>query len=202
MPHPTLPYSAQPAACCVVGILGLGLLSRNLILAIARQGFPVAGYDSDSGRSRELQRSAVGLPVTVCDTVQEFIRTIPPPRAILILVQGGPQVEAIFHDMGEYLDPGDLIIDAVSYHHISTPRRRTFFAGHGVHFLSTGIGASGHGYEYCCRALYPELQKICSRILPLFQGVATTVPGEPCVTYVGRKIEQQLRRLEGVGDTP
>ena len=202
MTQPILPYSAQPAACSVVGVLGLGLLSRNLILAIARQGYPVAGYDSDPGRSRELQRDAVGLPVTVCDTVQEFTCLICPPRAILILVQGGPHLEATFQGLAECLDPGDLIIDAVSYHHISTPRRRTFFAGHGVHFISTGIGASGHGYEYCCRALYPELQKICSRILPLFQAVATTVPGEPCVTHVGRKIEQQLRRLEGVEETP
>jgi 6-phosphogluconate dehydrogenase len=202
MTHPTAPTSALPPPCCVVGILGLGLLSRNLILAIARHGFPVAGYDSDPGRRGELQGNARGLPVTVCHTLQEFTTLICPPRSILILVQGGPGLEATFHDLGEFLEPGDLIIDAVSYHHLSTPRRRTFFAGRGVHFLSTGIGASGHGHEYCCRALYPELQEICRRIRPLFQVVATMTPGEPCVTFVGRQIERQLGRLEGVEAAP
>ena len=39
--------------------------------------------------------------------------------------------------------------------------------------------------------------ELCRRIRPLFQSAATSAPGEPCVTFVGRQIELQLRRLEG-----
>jgi 6-phosphogluconate dehydrogenase len=184
---------------CTLGILGLGLLSRNLILTIARQGFKVAGYDSNPQLVAELRKSSGDLPVLACDTIREFTGHLSPPRSILILVQGGPQLEVTFRELGDYLDAGDLMIDGASYHHIFTPRRRLFFAGHGAHFLSTGIAATGNVHQYGCSALYPELQETCRRIRPLFESAATKAPGEPCVTFVGRQIEQQLRRLEKAG---
>ncbi len=182
---------------CTLGILGLGLLSRNLTLAVARQGFSVAGYDRDPHLVAELRTQSRGLPVLPCTTIEEFIGQLSPPRAILILAQGGPQLDATFQELGEQLAAGDFMIDGGSYHHVFTPRRRTFFAGHGVHFLSTGIAISCHSHQYGCHPLFPELMELCRRIRPLFQSAATSAPGEPCVTFVGRQIELQLRRLEG-----
>lgn len=179
-----------------LGFLGLGLLSRNIVLAAARQGFPVAGYDRDPGQAAVLRKQSGGLPVTVCATIAEFIGILRPPRAILVLLQGGPQLEELFRELGMLLTAGDLLIDGASYHHVVTPRRRRFFAGHGVHFLSAGIGSSGHCHQYGCRHLYPELQESCRRIRPLFESTAIAAAGEPCVTFVTQQVAGQLRRLE------
>ena len=179
-----------------LGFLGLGLLSRNLMLAAARQGFPVAGYDRDPGQAAVLRKQSGGLPVTVCATMAEFIGVLRPPRAILVLLQGGPHLEELFRELAILMNAGDLLIDGASYHHVVTPRRRRFFAGHGVHFLSAGIGSSGHCHQYGCRQLYPELQESCRRFRPLFESTAIAAAGEPCVTFVARQVAALLRRLE------
>ncbi len=178
-----------------IGILGLGLLSRNLILTIARQGFPVICHDADPLRSSELRERAGGLPIRLCDAIDEFAKQLSPPRAILMLMPGGPHLEGLFHELGTHLAPGDFIIDGASTHHIFTPRRRKFFADHGIHYLATGIAAPCHGNDPCYCALFPELEKLCGRIAPIFDAVARTATGEPCVTFVGEQVGKHLRRL-------
>jgi 6-phosphogluconate dehydrogenase len=40
---------------CAIGLVGLGVMGRNLVLNIADHGFGVAGYDLDPAKTRRLQ---------------------------------------------------------------------------------------------------------------------------------------------------
>lgn len=39
-----------PLRCSEIGMVGLGVMGRNIVLNIADHGFPVAGYDKDTAK--------------------------------------------------------------------------------------------------------------------------------------------------------
>ena len=45
---------------CDIGMIGLGVMGRNLVLNIVDHGFSVAGYDGNAEKSGELMRKATG----------------------------------------------------------------------------------------------------------------------------------------------
>jgi hypothetical protein len=46
-----------------IGMVGLGVMGRNLVLNMADHGFPVAGYDKDQSQGRG---PAPGIPAAQC----------------------------------------------------------------------------------------------------------------------------------------
>ena len=53
-----------------VGVIGLGVMGRNLALNIERNGFPVAGYDIDAEKARESRTAFAGKRMAAKNTKQ------------------------------------------------------------------------------------------------------------------------------------
>ena len=99
------------AALCEVGMVGLGVMGRNLALNMADKGFSVAGYDRDQGQAEALLREAGGRPARTAATMEELARLLRVPRAIMVLVPAGPPVDAVIEDILPHLVPGDVLMD-------------------------------------------------------------------------------------------
>lgn len=56
-----------------IGMVGLGVMGRNLLLNMAEHGFTVSGYDKDSGKVQELCLQAGNKHVFGADSLEEFI---------------------------------------------------------------------------------------------------------------------------------
>ena len=41
-----------------IGMIGLGVMGRNMLLNMADHGFPVVGYDKDPGKVEALQKES------------------------------------------------------------------------------------------------------------------------------------------------
>ena len=106
-----------------IGIVGLGVMGRNLALNIADKGFPVAGYDSDGKQVEALNREAEGRPAVGAATAGELVRLLRTPSAILMLVPAGPPVDAVIEALLPLLRPGDLLIDGGNSHFRETDAR-------------------------------------------------------------------------------
>jgi 6-phosphogluconate dehydrogenase len=50
----------QPQQQHAVGMIGLGVMGRNMLLNMADHGFPVAGYDKDSTKVEALRKESAG----------------------------------------------------------------------------------------------------------------------------------------------
>jgi 6-phosphogluconate dehydrogenase len=69
------------------GIVGLGVMGRNLLLNMADHGFAVAGFDLDQQKI-SLLKSEVSSVHLVQGTTQvaQFVNLLRKPRAIMLLV--------------------------------------------------------------------------------------------------------------------
>ena len=168
-----------------IGMIGLGVMGRNLALNIADKGFPVAGYDTDQKQVEALMREAEGRPAAGAATVGELVRLLRTPVAVIMLVPAGPPVDAVIDALLPHLRPGDLLIDGGNSYFRETDARIRRLEER--HILYMGVGISG-GETW--RALRSEHHAGrtgggYARVRPIFEAAAAKVDGEPCVAYLG-----------------
>ena len=70
---------------CEIGMVGLGVMGRNLLLNIAERGFAVAGFDKDAVQLARLQEEAGKLPVVPCRDLARFLAVLRRPPAVPVV---------------------------------------------------------------------------------------------------------------------
>jgi len=86
-----------------IGMIGLGVMGRNMLLNMADHGFTVAGYDKDPGKVEELQKESAGDNIHGVGNIEHFIALLRRPRAIMMLVSAGPPVDSVIGDLLPHL---------------------------------------------------------------------------------------------------
>ncbi len=171
---------------CDLGLIGLGVMGRNLALNIADHGFPVAVYNRTAERTREfMEEEVAGRDIRPGYTLGEFLGLLRRPRAILILVPAGPAVDAVIGELLPLLAAGDLIIDSGNSHFTDTDRRSKSCADKGLLFMGLGISGGEHGARYGASLMPGGPREGFERVRPILEAVAAQVEGEPCVAYLG-----------------
>ena len=83
---------------CVLGMIGLGVMGRNLLLNMADHGFSVAGFDIDKDKVDSLRTESKELNVQGATTIEAFLKLLQKPRAIMLLVPAGKPVDAVINE--------------------------------------------------------------------------------------------------------
>jgi 6-phosphogluconate dehydrogenase len=168
-----------------IGMVGLGVMGRNLLLNMAEHGFSVAGYDKDPQKVASLRSEAAGLPVQAAEDVKSFLDLLQTPRAMLLLVPAGPIVDNVIYDLLPHLVKGDLIIDAGNSHFTDTDLREKALAPMGIHFFGMGVSGGEAGARHGPSMMPGGSHSAYQRVKDILEASAAHVDGEPCVTYLG-----------------
>jgi 6-phosphogluconate dehydrogenase len=168
-----------------IGVIGLGVMGRNLVLNIAEHKFPVAGYDKKSEQVEQLRKDSAGLPVRPCEKLRDFISALRKPRIVLMLVPAGAPVDSVLRDMLPHLSKGDILIDAGNSYFEDTNLRAKNFAGRGIHFLGVGVSGGEEGARRGPSIMPGGPEDAYRAVEPILTAIAAKVNGEPCVAYLG-----------------
>jgi 6-phosphogluconate dehydrogenase len=168
-----------------IGMVGLGVMGRNLVLNIADNGFSVAGFDKDSAQVQALRSEAGERSVTGAESMQEFVDLLRRPRAVMMLVPAGAPVDAVIRDLLPHLEPGDLIIDGGNSHFSDTDLRVKTLAEKDILYLGVGVSGGEHGARFGPSIMPGGSPEAYERVQPIFEAAAARVNDEPCVTYLG-----------------
>ncbi len=169
------------------GMIGLGVMGRNLLLNMADHGFAVVGFDKDAQKGSTLESSASpGTTVKGVTTLAEMVQLLEKPRKMMMLVPAGKPVDDVIESLLPLLEKGDIVIDGGNSHYTDTLRRVTYMEGKGFHFMGVGISGGEQGARTGPSimpggdpAAYPFVQ-------PILEAVAAKVNGEPCVAHLGK----------------
>jgi 6-phosphogluconate dehydrogenase len=172
-------------ASCEIGMVGLGVMGRNLLLNMADHGFSVAGFDQDPSKVTALSQESKEHAVYAVDDVKEFIQALRQPRAIMLLIPAGPPVDSVIQELLPLLEPGDLIIDAGNSYFEDTNRRERDLTPQGIQFLGVGVSGGEEGARHGPSIMPGGTQKAYERVRPVLEAVAAKVNNEPCVTHLG-----------------
>src|ERR1039457_3018675 len=168
-----------------IGMVGLGVMGRNLVLNMGDHGFSVAGYDKDAAKVEALRRESKERDVHGAADIKEFIALLRKPRAIMMLVPAGAPVDSVINDLLAHLQPGDLIIDAGNSYFKDTDVRARNLAAKGIQFLGVGVSGGEEGARHGPSIMPGGPKEAYERVRPLLEAVAAKVDGDPCVAYLG-----------------
>jgi 6-phosphogluconate dehydrogenase len=169
-----------------IGLIGLGVMGENLALNIERNGFPVAVFNRHTDKvDRFMANEAKGKNIIGCKSDQEFIAALAKPRKIILLVKAGDPVDSTINNFKQYLDKGDIIIDAGNSHFQDTRRRQTQLATEGFHFIGSGVSGGEEGALWGPSLMPGGDREAYEQIRPIWEKISAHVNGEPCCTYLG-----------------
>jgi 6-phosphogluconate dehydrogenase len=168
-----------------LGMVGLGVMGRNLALNMADHGYGVVGYDKDSNQVQTLRFEAKDRQVLAADDLEVFIGQLRKPRAVMMLVPAGAPVDAVIRDLLPRLEKGDLIIDGGNSYFKDTDLREKTLRGKGVQYIGVGISGGSAGARHGPSMMPGGDPDAYERVRAIFEAVAAKVNGEPCVTYLG-----------------
>jgi 6-phosphogluconate dehydrogenase len=168
-----------------IGMVGLGVMGRNLLLNIAEHGFSVAGYDKDPQKVALLRIEADGLPVQPAEDGCSFIALLQAPRAVILLVPAGPIVDSVIRDLLPFLEQGDMIIDAGNSHFTDTDLRESALEAKGLNFFGMGVSGGEAGARHGPSMMPGGNAQAYQCVRDILEATAAHVDGEACVTYLG-----------------
>jgi 6-phosphogluconate dehydrogenase len=168
-----------------IGMVGLGVMGRNLLLNMADHGHSVAGYDKDAAKVAALRQEAENRDIRGAADIKEFIALLRKPRAVMMLVPAGPPVDSVINDLLAHLQPGDLIIDAGNSYFKDTDVRARNLQAQGLQFLGVGVSGGEEGARHGPSIMPGGPKEAYEHVRLVLEAVAARVNGEPCLTYLG-----------------
>lgn len=177
----------QPQHQCEMGIIGLGVMGRNLALNIADKGFSMAGYDQDLTKVEALRQEAESRKIQGASDIKEFISLLRRPRAVMMLVPAGAPVDSVIKDLLPHLQPGDLIIDGGNSYFKDTDVRSRNLRAQGIDFLGVGVSGGEEGARRGPSIMPGGPKKAYERVRSIFEAAAAKVNGDACVAWLGPK---------------
>jgi len=168
-----------------LGIIGLGVMGRNLALNAESKGFSVAGFDADQQKAVQVAAQTAGKNILVANSLAEFVGALETPRRIWVMVPAGKAVDAVLADLKPLLGTDDIVIDGGNSHFKDTERRAKDWETVGLRFFGMGVsgGEEGALHGPC---LMPGGHEASYRHLePLLTKMAAQTADGPCCTYIG-----------------
>ncbi len=170
-----------------IGVLGLGVMGRNLAYNMADKGFRVAVFNRTAATTEAVMANAGALAerMTGCATPEEFIGAIRPPRPLVLMVKAGAPVDEQMAALAPMLDGQDILIDAGNANFHDTQRRDAEMAERGLGFLGIGVSGGEDGARYGPAIMAGGVRAGYDRVADVLTAIAATADGAPCCAYVG-----------------
>ncbi len=169
-----------------IGLIGLAVMGRNLVLNLNDHGYNVAVYNRTTAKMTDfIEGEAKGTDVTGYAELHDFIGALKSPRKVMLMVEAGRSVDAVIRALEPLLDAGDVIIDGGNSNFEDTRRRDHDLSERGFHFVGTGISGGEEGARHGPSIMPGGSSQAWEAVKPMFQSIAAHVHGDPCCDYVG-----------------
>ncbi len=169
-----------------IGVIGLGVMGRNLALNVERNGFPVAGFDIDAANTQRSRDAFKGKQAAVASTLDEFLADLERPRRILVMVPAGSPVDAVVGELRPKLAKGDVLIDGGNSFFEDTRRRIKALEGTGILYVGTGVSGGEEGALWGPSIMPGGNEEAWPVVQPILQRIAARAPdGRPCCEWIG-----------------
>ncbi len=170
-----------------IGLIGLGVMGRNLALNMADQGYRVAVHNRTQSVTDSFVDGFSGKSggLTGCRSLTALVEAIRPPRPIVMMVKAGEAVDALIAAMRPHLAPGDIPIDAGNANFHDTIRRSTMLKGVGLAYLGIGVSGGKEGARRGPSIMAGGEREAFARVEPIVNAIAAEYDGAPCAAWLG-----------------
>ena len=170
-----------------IGLIGLGVMGSNLALNIAEKGNRIAVFNRSTEATRKFFADAGDLQgqIVPCETLDQFVAAIRPPRPIIIMIKAGDPVDQQMEALKPYLSAGDIMIDAGNANFRDTMRRFESLKDSGLTFIGMGVSGGEEGARHGPSIMVGGTEESWRRVENVLTSISAKFNGEPCVAWLG-----------------
>ncbi|TFE68214.1 NADP-dependent phosphogluconate dehydrogenase [Methylacidiphilum caldifontis] len=168
-----------------LGIIGLGVMGRNLGLNLIDHGYKISGYDRDNSKVRALKEESQGVASSF-DSLEEFVHSLESPKKILFFVPAGQPVDQVIQELLPLLKEGDILIDGGNSFYQDTERRQKQLKDKKIFFIGMGTSGGESGARHGPSLMVGGDREAYEILKPMLEAISAKADGEPCVDYMGR----------------
>ncbi|MGH9450093.1 MAG: NADP-dependent phosphogluconate dehydrogenase [Terriglobia bacterium] len=168
-----------------LGVVGLGVMGRNLALNAESKGFSAAGFDVSSGKVSQFEAAIHGKSIVASRTLNDFANSLVTPRRILLMVPAGSPVDSVLHDLSPLLSRDDIVIDGGNSYFKDTERRAQELDQGGMTFLGMGVSGGEEGALHGPSLMPGGREEAYRRLEALLTRMAAQTSDGACCTYLG-----------------
>ena len=130
-----------------LGMIGLGRMGGNIVRRLLRDGHTAVVFDQNP----EAVAALVAEGATGAASLEEFVSKLDVPRAAWVMLPAGAITEATVAQLGDLMQPDDVIIDGGNSFYKDDIRRAATLKPKGIHYVDVGTSGGVWGLErgYC-----------------------------------------------------
>jgi 6-phosphogluconate dehydrogenase len=168
-----------------IGLIGLGVMGRNLALNMEEKGFPVAVWNRRGAAITEFLDENPGKRFAGDSDIARFVALLQRPRRILLMIKAGNPVDQVIEQLIPYLEPGDIVMDGGNSWYEDTRRREGYLRDKKLHFVGVGISGGEEGARHGPSMMPGGSRDAYAEVRAVFEAITAQTEAGACVTHVG-----------------
>jgi 6-phosphogluconate dehydrogenase len=150
-------------------MIGLGRMGMNMARRLLRGSHQVVAYNRTPSKTEEIVREGA----SGSRALEELVGKLSVPRVLWLMLPAGRPVDDHLEQLGELLDPGDIVIDGGNTYYKDDVRRAEMLSGRGIRYMDVGVSGGIWGFQvgFCLmaggdRQVYEYLEPIFKTLAP------------------------------------
>ncbi len=169
-----------------IGVIGLAVMGRNLIMNMNDHGFTVAAFNRTTERVDEfVAGDAAGSSVIGVHSLEELVATLKTPRRVMLMIKAGAAVDATIDTLIPLLDADDIIIDGGNSLYTDSIARTARVEEAGLRYIGTGVSGGEEGARFGPSIMPGGSPEAWPFVKGIFQSISAHVDDVPCCDWVG-----------------
>jgi 6-phosphogluconate dehydrogenase len=168
-----------------IGMVGLGVMGRNLVLNLEEKGFSASAWDAWPEPVQRFRKETEGKKVSCFEDLEGFVKSLRKPRRIVMLVKAGEVVDKTIQRLLPLLEPGDMLVDAGNEYFQNTERRARELAPQKIRYFGMGVSGGEFGARHGPSMMPGGDKDAWEELKPLLTKIAAQHADGPCVAYMG-----------------
>lgn len=170
-----------------IGLIGLAVMGKNLILNIERNGSKASVYNRTPQTTDEfLANEAKGKKITGYHDLKDFVASLEKPRRIIVMVKAGKPVDEMIAQLKPLVEKGDIIIDAGNSLYHDTERRFKELSAAGLQYIGMGVSGGEEGALWGPSIMPGGEKSSFEKIQPVLEKIAADSDTGRCYAFIGK----------------
>ena len=181
-----------------IAMVGLGRMGANMTRRLLAGGHEVVATD----REAKAVEAVAAQGAQAATDLRDAVSKLRAPRVVWVMVPAGAPTEAVFTELAQILEPGDIAIDGGNSHFKDDIRRAGLLRSRGIHFVDVGTSGGVWGLErgYCLMiGADPDAFAVVEPVLRTLAPGASGIAPSPGRDGRGGTAEQGYLHCGGVG---
>ena len=167
-----------------IGLIGLGVMGKNLALNIAEKGTFVKAFN-DSREKIDVISEEFGGMFAGFTKLEELIGSLERPRNILLMIPSGQPTHSVINQLSNLLDEGDVIIDGGNSFYQESENHGNILSSKSIEFVGMGVSGGEEGARHGPAIMIGSANNLSDELVELLSAISAKAPNDCIGLYKG-----------------